>query len=711
MAIRYNPETINALLGLIDQADLRYYRPRCRHEPGDVLDLQVEGVFPAVAGRVQLRIEAFAGSGFAGQVYRTTLLGFSPAALAATGLRTGATYAIKIHTPPSRRSQRFRNAIYWLGYQGAFPAQVNENAARAGALWQKLIRRGARSRFGEESCVVDVHATFFDPALASFGEINEWVPGRVWRLEIDRELFRRRRNSSKKSRSSREYLAKKRFMANFVALLHDMGAHELARQYEWWTAKSQPNVLKRLDSDTGPAAGLTALDFRPGLALLFFLPLSPIDFKLILRGLKRGALVQFDRPELDQLRDFCLQNQEEFAELAPVLDELAEVEALYRNSLPDITRHRLRLLTDGSLRRDVKNGLIAGWKGLGLIDAAHAQSLQTSPLAFCLFYLSGALPVLGKKLRRLWGRPDYGEHLWTALGSTGYLRRVLRARQAECLINWHRKGRVGEAGVDFFLRHPLLFAALRIFPGLLPLPAKMHRALIDWRYAMEKVKAAVVFPIRFYRNAEFRLEWLNNEIDEGMRQGMIQAEEKERILSQISDPLMQKYMKCFAVHFCTFPITRVAMLAVGVYAYFNFGNTWQESMAYALAAALVIGVILPISPGSLIRGLYVVYLMIRERNFRNYWLAAAVSFWRFIGYLGVPLQMVKEFPPLARLIASRWVTKVAGIVPVFGESGALLEHMVFDLCVNFPLSIKNRFKKQETETKPKPATDVGLYKN
>lgn len=692
MAKEYDPEHIQELAALIDQADLHYCRPPGRYEPGKLLHLKVRGVCPAIEGKATLRVECFAGGGFAGQVYRVRVIDLDPPDLNATGLKIRGSYAVKIHVPPSRFSRLFRDAIYWLGFQGPFAAQVNENAARTGALWQKLIRRGGGSRFCNECSVADIHATFFDPEMRSFGEIIEWVDGRIWRLEIDREVFCRRKVSANGSRGSSEYLAKKEFMEKFVNLLHDMGAPELARQYEWGTGKSQPNVFKRLNADSRPEDGLTALDFRPGLALLFFLPMSPADCRLIREGCRRGSLVQFDRCDLGKLRRFCSEHAADFQDLIPVLEELESAETRYRNSLPDVTHHGFRLLYDKRLRQEVKTGLIEGWHCLGLVDEPHARRLKDSTPAFRLFYLAGGVPLLGGKIRLLWGNPNYRKHLLACFGSLYYFRRVLRAGQAECLINWHRSGRVGESGTGFFLRHPLIFALARVLPGMLPLPAKLHRALIDWRYALEKAKASIVFPIRFYCDPDFRTNWLTCEVEEGVRQGILKPKEKERILAQISDPFIQKYLKCLAVHFCTFPITKVAMILIAIYAYLNFGSGWEQSLAYAIAAMVLVG-ILPISPGSLVRGSYVVYLMIRERNLRNYWLAALVSYWHYVGYLGFPLQMAKEFPTLARLISSRWVTGAVKVIPVFGESGALLEHMAFDLCVNIPLSIKRKIQK------------------
>jgi len=104
----------------------------------------------------------------------------------------------------------------------------------------------------------------------------------------------------------------------------------------------------------------------------------------------------------------------------------------------------------------------------------------------------------------------------------------------------------------------------------------------------------------------------------------------------------------------------------------------------------------PVSPGSLVRGTYVLYLMIKERDIKNYWIAALVSFWHYVGYLGFPIQMVAKFPALSRLMAGRWATNIVHIIPVFGERGALLEHWVFDLFFNLPISIRRMVKKKKT---------------
>ncbi|MDZ7341903.1 MAG: hypothetical protein ONB27_11150, partial [candidate division KSB1 bacterium] len=278
----YSVDICRQLQQLVEQAQLLRYYPPTRFEAGDTLELHLVGVCPDVKLEAAFQIEKFVGGGFAGQVYRVRLLQLDDATAAnQLGLRIGNVYAMKILVPPSGFSIWFRNFIYWLAYQGPFSAQVHFAAARVGVLWQKLIRRGAKICFGTEKSIVDTYATFYCEQFRSYGEINEWVAGRTWKFEIDDQIFKRRHSKKLSaipedgSINSAEYLAKRKFMANLVQLLHDIGAPELARQYEWGTMKSQPNVLKRLDSGDEQVNDLTAIDFRAGLALLPFLPMSP----------------------------------------------------------------------------------------------------------------------------------------------------------------------------------------------------------------------------------------------------------------------------------------------------------------------------------------------------------------------------------------------------------------------------------------------------
>jgi hypothetical protein len=149
------------------------------YEPGTRLEYDIRGVYPDRHGRVSLEIERFVGGGYAGQVYRVRLWDLQAPEGAVGDLQVGEAYAMKILKPPSLLAQRFRDLVYKLGFQGPFTIQVHPTAARAGALWQKFIRRSAAETFGAETHVADIHATFIDPVIGACGELSEWIDGRT----------------------------------------------------------------------------------------------------------------------------------------------------------------------------------------------------------------------------------------------------------------------------------------------------------------------------------------------------------------------------------------------------------------------------------------------------------------------------------------------------------------------------------------------------
>jgi hypothetical protein len=678
-----------------DACDLvRPFRRAC-YDPGDRLELAVTGVLPANPGRLVAEVERFVGGGFAGQVYRVKLLQIDTPSGPIDGLSEGQVYAIKILRPPSGFARHFRDFLYFLAYQGAFSAQVNPAAVRVGVLWQKLIRRAAARRLGAEDAVCDTYATFYDENLHSFGEINEWVAGRIWRFEVDDQLFERWkfRGPPPGDINCPEYVHKKIFMRELVALLREMGAPELARQYEWWTCKSQPNALKRLDSPHSPRNGLTAIDFRAGLALLPFLPMSPVDFWLIARGLVRGRLVQFDRPNVRRFQQFVAAYPDDFDDLRPAIEELQQQEPLYRRSLPDLTHHHFRLLTDAKLRRSVREGTVTGWRNLGRIDEEHAPRLERRRGLFALLYIVSLIPLLGRSIVRLWGNTRHRAHIKRALTSWSYLCRAMRGARIETLIRWHRSGRACDQRTLKLVHRPVRYWIQRVLVGWLP--ASWHRGLTEPRYAWARLREKARFVLQMLRDPLFREQWLLEQVRLGREEGMLTGAEAEKISGQIKDPFIQKYLKCLAVHICTVPITQIVMLLAGgavvAYCLTVRGLTWPESMALGTATAAAIQ-LMPISPGSITRGVFVLFLMVKERDIRNYYIAAPVAFLHVIGYLAFPLQMVAHDPALARFMAGRWARNLVRHVPVFGEHGGLPEHMAFDLFFNLPLSVQRRFK-------------------
>jgi len=376
-----------------------------------------------------------------------------------------------------------------------------------------------------------------------------------------------------------------------------------------------------------------------------------------------------------------------------VVEELQLQEPLHRRSLPDITHHHVRLLFDSSLRESVKEGTVTAWQNLGRVDNKHAGRLRRGNWPFRLLYLLSFIPLLGRGIVKVWGDALARQHLKRCMTSFGYLWRSMRASRIETLIVWHREGRGCDDRLRRLVNRPVRYCVQRILVGWMP--GTWHRFLTEPAYAKARIRDAVGFTYMLLRRPAFREEWLLEQVRMGREEGMLTEEEADKISGQIKDPFIQKYLRCVAVHACTVPITQVVMVLVGgaVLAYCMIQRqwSWAESMAAGVAAAGLVQ-FLPISPGSLTRGLFVLYLMIRERDVRNYYIAAPISFLHVIGYLAFPLQMVAHDPALARFMAGRWAKGIVHIVPVFGESGGLLEHFVFDAFFNLPLTIKRGFK-------------------
>jgi len=678
-------------------AEQRLFRPlrRRRYDPGDELHYAITGVLPPHKGRAHLKIERFVGGGFAGQVYRVRVLDLKLPDGPIPGLETGQAYALKLLVPTRGFARLLRSLLYAVGFQGPFAPQVNPTAARAGALWQKFIRRGAGIRLIAESAVVDILATLVDPDLSTSGEISEWVDGRLWRFEADDDLDARRRwrpGRTDGEIGSPEYRAKKTFMADLARLMHDMGAPELARQYEWWTCKSQPNALKRLRDDSDPQAGHVAVDFRAGLALLPFLPMSPVDIRLIVQGLFKGRLVQFDRGDLERLQQFLEDHPSAFSDMQDAFQELIKTDREYRNSLPDITHHHIRLLYSPSLWRSIMRQHMTGLALRQHIDAETAAQASEGGLQAAALYWLGILPLLGRLIQRIWGHAQYRRHYSRLCTSPAYIGRTWKARRSEALIRWHRGGRVSDRKAERLNQAPLRFAA---HLPLSLLPAGLHRFLSDRRFTRERLDFIFLRPLRLYFRADAREQWLQDTITQGEKNGMLTAEESAHIRSRVKEPYIQKYLKSLAVHVCTVPITQIVSVLVAViYVRLHPEFSWQEA---SLAAGLILGLfqVIPISPGSLARGFYVTFLVLRERNFKDYNIAFFLSFFKYIGYLAFPIQMAYRYPDLASFMAGHWATGAVHIVPVFGERGALLEHAVFDLFYNYPLTVRRRVKRRQ----------------
>ena len=693
-----------------------------RYEAGTELTLPVRGVWPDYEATIRVKLGKFVGGGFAGQVYQIEILEIDSPAGDIPGLAVGGPYAMKIMKPPSRFSQWFRDTVYKIGFQSPFQLEVNPQAARSGALWQKFIRRAAALEFKDEGAVNDILVTFVDENLGSCGEISDWVDGRVWTFEVNDHLDAKPEERAALG-CSPEFYAKKDFMDRFVKLLHQIGAREFARQYEWWTCKSQPNVLKRHDAGDGPADGLTAVDFRAGLALLPFLPMSPGDFKLILVGLAHGSLVQFDRGSLKKLRVYVEAHPEAFADMHGALDELAVDEEAYRNSQVDVTHNHVRLLTSPKLWKGIIGATRTAWRVRNETDDVTDKKLRSAPMQALLFTLVGMVPMLAKLGalailvscfrtsqwgassiipmillffglpavarfgKTLMGRTDMRKHYARMRVDRAYCKRALRAHVIEKTMGYLRAGRMSEATALGMIENPLRYLLHR---PLSILPVFLHRMVTDGAWAKGWVTNTLLHPIRLYFNADAREQWLRDMIAEGRRKHMLSEADAEKILSRLDEPFIQKYLKSLAVHVCTLPITQVVSVIVAIwYVAAHPEQSWAQAWGTA-GAILVAFQLVPVSPGSLVRGLYVVYLVIRDRSFKDYNIAVFLGFFKYIGYLAFPIQMAYRYPALARFMAGHWATGAVHVVPVFGEHGALMEHGVFNTFYNFPLTVRRR---------------------
>jgi len=663
-----------------------------RYDPGTELEYKIESVSSGNRATIKLKIEKFAGGGFAGQVYRVKVLEIDAENERFEELKVGNSYAVKILIPPSGFSNFFRNVIYWIGFQGPFQLQVNPAASRAGAIWQKFIRRTAGIKFGTEKSVVDIYATFIDRKLGSCGEISEWIEGRTWQLEVDNKMdylkkWVRGKPVSDEHLGSPEYRYKKNFMKEFVKLLHDIGGDEFARQYEWSTCKSQPNCLKLNETENDPESGLVAVDFRAGLALLPFLPMSPGDFKLIFKGITKGSLVQFDRGSIRKLEAFIDEHPAEFSDMRSMLEELKSAEEIYRNSLPDITHNHLKLFYQKKLWSTILKSTRQSWKVRNIIDEKTDEKLKQNNFLLILLYLTGFIPFLGKFLIKFSGRVDWRKHYFKILTSWKYLFKAIKGNIAEKLISWHRAGRIDEKHTQKSEKSFLLFL---IHLPISVLPAGLHRFLTDWSYFKERLHYILIRPIRLYFDAGLREEWLLDMLAEGRKKHMLSSDDAKIIQSQISEPYIQKYLKSLAVHVCTLPVTQVVSVIIALI-YVMTHPEMPRVEAWGIGVGIIaLFQVIPISPGSLVRGLYVVFLVIKEKDFKNYNIAVFLAFFKYLGYLAFPIQMTYHYPALARFMAGHWATEAVHIVPVFGERGALLEHWVYGLFYNWPLTIRRR---------------------
>ena len=112
MEFERSVETISELRRGFQRADVHRPMRVERHQVGDELTYEARGLVPDRPALLRVKIEKFVGGGFAGQVYKVTLLEMDAPDGPVEGLTVGGTYAIKVLLPPSGKARMFREFLY-----------------------------------------------------------------------------------------------------------------------------------------------------------------------------------------------------------------------------------------------------------------------------------------------------------------------------------------------------------------------------------------------------------------------------------------------------------------------------------------------------------------------------------------------------------------------------------------------------------------------
>ena len=334
---------------------------------------------------------------------------------------------------------------------------------------------------------------------------------------------------------------------------------------------------------------------------------------------------------------------------------------------------------------------VTGWETRNIVDENCAKKLRGCKISTLLFFVIGLIPFLGRFIRRIWARPDWRKHYASILTSWGYFQRAIKAKIIEKVIIWHRAGRINAERAVKLVEQPCRYLCHLPFSIL---PASLHRFLTDWQFFKGKLHYIFLRPFKLYFSSKLREQWLRDMVAEGKKKHILTDQDADTILLQLNEPYIQRYLISLVVHLLTLPITQIVSVIVAVVFYLTHPDMPRGQAKLAVAGILILFQVIPISPGSFCRGLYTTVLALHDRNFKDYNIALFLSYFKYIGYLAFPIQMTYRYPALARFMASHWATEATHIVPVFGERGALLEHEVFCLFYNRPLTIRRRMRKR-----------------
>jgi hypothetical protein len=661
------------------------------YHTGQCLETPVFGLDGSRLGVECLRVDFSPGSGFAGQVLRAEPL------RGVVGGRDGQgshpAVALKILRPRSSLKTAFRDGLFHLSYQTSYAARLEETALRAGLVWQEILRQAVRVELGDGLSVAQPLGYYWDASLGSYVEIHQWVDSRAAAYQVDDNLLQRDR-SPQAGENPTEMEQKRQAMARLVDLCHRIGAHGLARQYEWYTFVSQANVLTLSDSPA-EAPKFVVVDCRPGLAVPFFLPLSPAHARIMMRGLRRGVLVHFDQCDLAQLEAWLAAHPDLVDELQPLVERLRIDNKHYREGLPDLWQRRLNFWVDEGQRKRVCLARLQAWQRAGSLSHRSAKRLKVSELLFWMALCLDNFPLLGPWLLRWLGNSAYRRHLNALVRYPAYRRRAIDAQRQVDLEDWLAVGCIPLRRANRLAGSPLRYLVEKCTMGWLPV--WLHRLLVDPQARRRFIQERLGLPFDLCFREPKRREWLCAVIAKQRGRGLVSREKADELCAQAAETRLQGFTRDLGLSLGLEVFSKGTYLALAVYG-LSSGDFWLLGLA-------LLG---PIPPSGVVRGLYGLARLgwslpgiIRRRDRRGLTalcLGIAVAPWRFIGNLFAPLEMLFYYRRLSLLLADHFVSQMVRGFPVFGGEGKLLEYWAFQATFNLPLSLYRRWVEKWSES-------------
>lgn len=693
ISLRQGPYARAAYDGLLVQP-----RRHC-YFTGEQVNAIVFGLDGRYLGEERFQVSYSPGSGFGGQVYQALPM----AGVIGDTCKGDAFHpvALKVLVPQATGKRVFRDLLFRLSYQTGFAPRLREEALRCGLIWQELIRTAAGLEFGTDSLVTRPYGYFWDTRLASYVEIHQWVDGRAVRYEVDDGLLLRwlgRTTAIPDTEVSR----KRACMVALVQLCQKMGAVGLARQYEWYTLVSQANMLTRTSRYEGQGE-FTGVDWRPGLAVPFFLPLSPVHARLIWHGFSRGVYVHYDEVDFKRLESYVQAHEDIFKPLVSLIRQLKIDDAHYRAGLPDLWSASDSLLRRREAKQFVKPAAVGDWRRLDRISQDEEARILASKWRFYTYFLLDNLPLVGGKLMCWLGNADYRRHVLDFWRVSAYRWETLAAQRSCDLLDWETRRRISQAHAKTLDGSMGAYLVEKI--TLSWLPRGMQRFFTDSNTRRQLVQALVVGPVRLLIDEGFRRSWLDEILAQQMQKGIVTPQQVDRLRAQAGERRMQSFLRDAGLTIGLELFAKLLYILLGVY-----GFRTRNFLPLGVA------ILSPIAPSGIVRAIYVLVQWILElpailrsrdyRLFRTRLLGMAAAPWRFVGNLFAPLEMFAYYSEMSLVLGDYLASKMAAMVPVLGGRGKILEYWMLNLTYNLPLSLK-RFLEERNCKEPKNAKLTG----